>query len=175
VSFDPARLRGNPKSPVRIVEFTDFQCPYCSRVQSVLADVRKKYGDKVSVAVRDFPLRQIHPAAQQAAVASRCAGDQQKYWEYHDQLFANNSSLDEVSLVKYASVLSLDEAKFKACLASGRYDSAIENDFQDGRRLGVNGTPSFFVNGIPVVGTQGIAEFEKVIDAELAAIANGAR
>jgi protein-disulfide isomerase len=175
VSYDPARVRGHADSPVRIVEFTDFQCPYCSRVQSVLAEVKKKYGDKVSIAVRDFPLRQIHPQAQQAAVASRCAGEQQKYWEYHDLLFANNSSLEEVSLVKYAAVLSLDEAKFKSCLGSGKFDAAIEKDFQDGRLLGVNGTPSFFVNGIPVVGTQGTAEFEKVIDAELAAIAAGAR
>ena len=173
VSYDPSRLRGNPESAVRIVEFTDFQCPYCSRVQSLLSEVKAKYGEKVSIAVRDFPLRQIHPQAQRAAVASRCAGEQRKYWEYHDRLFAANASLEDSNLLKHANALSMDETRFRDCLDSGKYDAAIEKDFQDGLRLGVNGTPSFFVNGIPVVGIQGIADFERVIDAELAALAAG--
>jgi predicted DsbA family dithiol-disulfide isomerase len=173
VARDPARIRGNPDSAVRIVEFTDFECPYCGRVQGVLEEVRKKYGDKVSIAVRDFPLRQIHARAQRAALASRCAGEQQKYWEYHDHLFAGNSSLEDAGLLKLATLLSLEESRFQKCLDSGKYEAAVEKDFQDGLRLGVNGTPSFFVNGIPVIGIQGIADFEKVIDAELAAIATG--
>ncbi len=173
VGYDPGRLRGNPKAPVVIVEFSDFQCPYCQRVQATLKEVLAKYDGRVSLAFRDFPLRQIHPQAQIAAEASRCAGAQGKFWEYHDLLYANTSKLDAASLAAHAGSLSLNEKQFDACLAGGKYRAHIEQDLQDGIKAGVSGTPGFLINGIFLSGAQPASAFEKVIEAELAAIKYG--
>src|SRR5439155_19777940 len=109
VGYDPARLRGEAKAPVTIVEFSDFQCPYCKKVQPILTDLLAKYNGRVKLAYRDFPLRTLHAQAQLAAEAARCAEGQGKFWLYHDALFADQSKLDEAGLVKTAQMLGLNE------------------------------------------------------------------
>jgi protein-disulfide isomerase len=173
VSYDAARVRGAPDAPVTIVEFSDFQCPFCQRAQAALKEVLAKYDGKVKLAYRDFPLQQIHPQAQMAAEASRCAGEQGKFWEYHDRLFAGPDKLDKPSLLEHARSLKLDEGMFEACLASGKYKAAVEKDVAEGNALGVSGTPAFFVNGIFLNGAQPTVAFEKIIDEELAAMGRG--
>jgi protein-disulfide isomerase len=167
VVFDPARVRGNPKAPVMIVEFSDYQCPYCHSVEPTIKQVLAKYGDKVSLAYRDFPLTSIHAQAQIAAEASRCALEQGKFWEYHDQLFAS-SNLDKDTLVEYARNLKLDDKQFGACLSSGKYKADIAKDLEEGRKAGISGTPHFFINGIVTSGSQPQDAFNRIIDDELA-------
>jgi len=167
VGYDPARVRGNPKAPVMIVEFSDYQCPYCHQVEPVIKDLLTKYGDKVGFAYRDLPLKQIHPQAEMAAEASRCAGGQGKYWEYHDQLF-NASSLDRDALLGYACTLKLDDKQFDSCLTNGKYRADVERDLHEGTQAGVTGTPGFFINGISLSGAQSPDSFARVIDQELA-------
>ena len=168
VAYDPARLKGSARAPVTIVEFSDFQCPYCRNVQATLKEVAAKYGDRVAFAHRDFPLRSLHPQAQSAAEASRCAGEQGKFWEYYDALFASQAKLDAGALAGYARSVGLDEKQFDSCVAGGKYRGKIEEDVQDGTRIGVGGTPAFFINGVFLSGAQPAAAFEKVIDEELA-------
>jgi protein-disulfide isomerase len=170
VAYDTARLRGNPEAPVTIVEFSDFQCPYCRTVQLTLTTLLSKYGGRVKLAFRDFPLRRLHPQAQKAAEASRCAAEQGKYWEYHDLLFANPSALDTESLSEHARTLGLNGKQFDSCLAGSKYAAKIERDLAEGRAAGVSGTPGFFVNGVFLGGAQPISAFEKIIEAELQAI-----
>ena len=170
VNFDPARVLGDPRAPVTIVAFSDFQCPYCSKAAETMRLLVAKYNGKVKVAFRDFPMRTIHPRAQAAAEAARCAGDQGKFWEFHDALFAEQSKLDEKSLIATAQKLGLEGKLFQSCLSSGKSKVQVEEDVLDGTRAGVAGTPGFFINGAFVNGSQPQAEFEKLIDAELAAI-----
>lgn len=169
VSYDQSRLRGDVAAPVVIVEFSDFQCPYCRSVEPTLKALLVKYAGRVSLAYRDYPLREIHPQAQQAAEAARCAGGQGKFWEYHDLLYAEGAKLDAGSLAGYARSLGLDVPRFASCLASGKFKQAVEEDLQAGSKAGVNGTPAFFINGIFLSGAQPVSAFEKIIEAELAA------
>ena len=174
VRYDPSRVRGNPNAPVTIVEFSDFQCPFCEKAYPVVKGMLSKYDGKVKLAYLDFPLREIHPRAQSAAEAARCAGEQDKFWEYHDLLFENQSKLDPASLAQHAVTLGLNAEQFKTCIADGKYRTEIEHDYQEGVQAGVDGTPGFFINGILLSGAQPAAAFEKVIDAELAAAATAA-
>jgi protein-disulfide isomerase len=167
VTVDPARLRGDPGALVTVVEFADFQCPYCQSVQPAMKQVMEKYRGKIRLGFRDFPLRSIHPQAQSAAEASRCAGEQGKYWEYYDLLFANQTALNPENYKQFARALGLEPERFDACLASGRSRPLIDNDFQTGTAAGVSGTPAFFINGILLSGSQSASAFEKIIDGEL--------
>lgn len=166
VASDPARMRGNPKAPVTIVEFSDYQCPYCHQVEPTVKGILAKYGDKVNFSYRDFPLSAIHAQAMIAAEASRCALEQGKFWEYHDQLF-NGSKLEKDDLIGYARDLKLDDKQFESCLTSEKYKADIEKDTQDGRKAGVSGTPGFFINGVEISGAKPQEEFTRVIDDEL--------
>ena len=168
VGYDPARVRGGAKAPVTIVEFSDFQCPYCKKAEAILKDLLRKYNGQIKLAYRDFPLRGLHPQAQLAAEAGRCAEEQGKFWEYHDALLADQSKLDEAGLVKTAQTLGLNEKSFQTCLTGGKFKAQIEQDVQEGTQAGVSGTPGFFINGEFVNGTQTEAEFEKIIERELA-------
>jgi len=167
VASDPTRARGNADAPITIVEFSDYQCPYCHQVEPTIEAVLAKYGDKVRFAYRDFPLRNIHEHAEMAAEASRCALEQGKFWEYHDQLF-KATNLDKESLVQYARNANADPQKFEACLTSEKYKAGIDKDIEDGRKAGVSGTPTFFINGISTSGAQQQDTFTRIIDDELA-------
>jgi protein-disulfide isomerase len=169
VSYDPARVRGNPKAPVMIVEFSDFQCPYCQAVEPTLRNVFAKHEGQVAIAFRDMPLTQIHPLAQGAAEAARCAGEQGKFWEYHDLLYSNQNKLDKPGLLEQARSLNLDEKQFDSCLSSEKYKAQIQQDFQDGMRAGVSGTPSFFINGAFLNGALPQASFEQAVQEALSA------
>jgi len=168
VAVDPARVRGNPKAKVMIVEFSDFQCPYCGRVEATLKSVLAKHDGKVALAFRDMPLSSIHPFAYGAAQAARCAGEQGKFWEYHDLLFADQNKLDQSGLLDKARSLRLDEKQFDACTSSEKYKTQIQQDSQDGTRVGVNGTPGFFINGVFLNGAQPESAFESMIQDQLA-------
>jgi protein-disulfide isomerase len=171
VGFDPARVRGNPKARVMIVEFSDFQCPYCGQVEATLKSVLAKHENTVALAFRDLPLTQIHPFAQGAAEAARCAGEQGRFWEYHDLLFGDQSNLDRNGLIAKAAKLQLDAKQFDACISSEKFKAQVQQDNQEGLRAGVSGTPGFFINGIFMSGAQPEATFERAIEEQLAAAA----
>jgi protein-disulfide isomerase len=168
VSEDDDAVRGPANAPVEIIEFSDYQCPYCERAYPTVQQILRTYGDKVKFIYRDFPLSSLHPYAQKAAEAAECAGEQGKYWEMHDKLFENQGALDVPSLKQYAADLGLDTAAFNSCLDNGDMASEVQNDFNDGQAAGVSGTPTFFINGKMLVGAQPFDAFKAVIDAELA-------
>jgi protein-disulfide isomerase len=159
--------RGNVSAPITIVEYSDFQCPFCKRVQPTLDQLLKDYNGKIKLYYKHFPLNQIHPYAQKAAEASECAADQGKFWEYHDKLFENQNALDIQSLKKYAAELGLDTNKFNSCLDNGDKASQVNTELQEGISNGVSGTPTFFINGIELVGAQPYDAFKQIIDSEL--------
>src|SRR5207245_4668225 len=171
VGYDPTRVRGNPRAPVMIVEFSDYQCPYCHQVELTIKELLAKYGDKVSLAYRDYPLTAIHSQAEIAAEGSRCALEQGKFWEYHDQLFTA-SKLDKDALVEYARNLKLDDKQFGSCLTSEKYKAEIEKDSEEGKKAGVHGTPGFFINGVTLSGAQPPDAFTRLIDDELGGKSN---
>jgi protein-disulfide isomerase len=146
IATDDQPVKGNPSAAVTIVEFTDYQCPTCAAARPVLDRLMTEYGDRVRLVVRDFPL-QAHPEARKAAEAAEAAREQGKYWDFTAILFRNQSALKPEQLKQYAQVIGLDRAKFDAALESGRFADKVERDILDGQKLGVNGTPTFFVNG----------------------------
>ncbi len=159
--------RGPASAPVTIVEFSDFQCPYCVRAEETVKQVLAAYPDKVKLYYRDFPLP-FHPNAEKAAEASHCAQDQGKYWEMHDKLFASQAKLEVADLKGYARELGLDGAKFDKCLESGEKAKLVEGHKKAGDDAGVSGTPAFFINGRPLSGAQPFDAFKSIVDQELA-------
>lgn len=163
-------ILGPADAPVTIVEFSDYQCPFCERWYSqVYTRLVKEYEGKIRFIYRDFPLKSIHPEAEGAAVAANCAGEQNAYWQFHDALFSGAYGLGQAAYTQYATELGLDLATFNTCISDGRYITEIENDIQYGFSIGVSSTPSFYVNGIAVVGAQPYEVFKQLIDSELAA------
>ena len=159
---------GNTKAPVTIVEYSDFQCPFCLRAAPTLKRLREAYGDKVRVVWKDFPLTQIHPQAFKAAEAGHCAADQGKFWEFHDKLFGNQQALQPEFLKQYAKDSGMDASKFDSCLDSSKYAERVRDSVAAGARLGVSSTPTVFVNGRMLEGAQPYEAFAAVIDEELA-------
>jgi protein-disulfide isomerase len=170
---DDDPVKGPAKAPITIVEFSDFQCPYCARVNPTLKQVEERYGEKVKVVFRDFPLVQIHKDAAKAAEAGECAQDQGKFWEMHDKLFSNQAKLQVEALKQSATEIGLDAASFNECLDSGKYASEWQKDMDEGARYGVTGTPAFFVNGRLISGAQPLEAFTTIIDEELARLEPG--
>ncbi len=161
---------GPKNAPVTIVEFSDYQCPYCKLWHdTVLPLLIAEYGDRIRYIYRDYPLNG-HPEAQPAAEAANCAGDQDAYWEFHDAIFSNEYGYGQAAYVQYARDLGLNIEKFNDCLNSRQYQDEVVQDFRDGIRLGVNSTPTFFVNDIQIVGAQPFSVFKQLIDAELARV-----
>jgi protein-disulfide isomerase len=158
---------GAASAPITVVEFSDFQCPYCRQIAPTLKQVRDKYGDKVRIVWKDFPLTQIHPQAFKAGEAGHCAAEQGKFWEYHDRLFANQQALQPTDLKKHAADLGLDSAKFDACLDSSKYGDRVREGVAQGSRLGVNSTPTMYINGRLVSGAQPYDVIAAVIEEEL--------
>jgi len=157
---------GPKDAPVTIVEFGDFQCPFCKKSEDSIKQVRTKYADKVRLVYMDFPLS-FHPNALPAAEAARCAGDQGKFWQFHDALFDAQPNLKSADLKAAAAKLGLDRQKFDSCLDQNKYQNAVRIDQAEGESLGVDGTPAFFINGRPLTGAQPASEFEQIIDEEL--------
>jgi protein-disulfide isomerase len=158
--------KGPANAPVTIVEFSDFQCPFCSRVKPTVQQVMEAYPGKVRVVFRHFPLDN-HDLAPKAAEASLCAHDQGKFWEYHDVLFQNQNNLGPEALRQHAQTVGLQAEPFEQCLSSGKHAQKVKKDMEDGRRAGVSGTPAFFINGRMISGAQPFEEFRRLIDAEL--------
>ena len=158
---------GGKDAAVTIVEFTDFQCPFCKASERTLASLRKKYGDKIRLVHMDFPLS-FHSHALDAAKAARCANDQGKFWEFHDSLFLNQGKLAPADLKATAKTLGLNSTEFDACFDKAKYESEIKKDQAAGEKLGVDGTPAFFIDGRPLTGAQPLPQFEQIIDEELA-------
>ncbi|MGH9425481.1 MAG: thioredoxin domain-containing protein, partial [Terriglobia bacterium] len=170
VSSDGAPVRGKTDAAVTLVEFSDFHCPFCKRVQSTLNQVLAKYPEQVQLYYRHLPLDSLHPQARRAAEAARCAQDQGKFWEYHDVLFAQAPNAAEVDLKNYAAQVGLDSKEFTSCLFQSIHHAAVQRDLDEGSRLGVEGTPAFFINGRFLSGAQPLEEFVRVIDEELARV-----
>jgi protein-disulfide isomerase len=167
IDLSKAQIKGKSNAKVTIVEYSDFQCPYCARATTeAVAQIIKDYVDtgKVRLIFRHFPLS-MHQNAAKAAEVAECAGDQGKFWEMHDKLFANQQALDVESLKKYASDLGLDTTKFNTCLTTGAKQSIVQAQVSEGSRFGVTGTPTFFINGKQVVGAQPYEVFKQEIDA----------
>jgi protein-disulfide isomerase len=160
--------KGPENAPITIVEFSDFQCPYCSRANESVDQVLKAYPNQVRLVFRHFPL-DFHQQAPKASEAALCAQDQGKFWEMHDKLFANQKALEVPALKGYAKELGLDSGKFDKCLDSGEKAATVQADLAEGKKVGVNGTPAFFINGILLSGAQPFDEFKSVIDSELQA------
>jgi protein-disulfide isomerase len=163
---DSARI-GPADAPITIIEYSDFQCPYCTIAAETVKQVREKYGDKVSVVYRHFPLPN-HTQAGPAAEAAECANEQGQFWSYHDALFADQKPWTRDDLIGYAKKLDIKMKPFEECLDSGRHRATIEDDIADGRAVGMSGTPGFFVNGLVLSGAQPLSAFSEVIDRELA-------
>jgi|SRR5436190_9164595 len=140
--------QGPDDAPVTLVEFGDFECPHCGRAYPVIKEVQRRLGDQLRFVYRHFPITTIHPHAQLAAEASEAASAQGKFWEMHDMLFENQAALDEDGLVNNAQALELDIRRFVADLRTHRYANEVREDFRSGIYSGVNGTPTFFINGV---------------------------
>ncbi len=160
-------VRGPADAPIQIVEFSDFDCPYCQRATGTMAQLLDRYGDQIRFVYKDYPLPS-HPNAFKAAEAGKCANAQGKFWELHDKMFASQGSLDIASLKTYASELGLDAAAFASCLDDGRYTQRVQQDLATGARFGVSSTPTVFINGRLVTGAVPYDVFDGIIREELA-------
>jgi len=140
-------FRGNPEASVVLVEFSDFQCPACAAAQAVAAQVLDDYQGKIKLEFKHLPLTTIHRSAYKAAEAAECAGDQKKFWEYHDLLFNHQNNLESSDLENYASQVGIDIELWRDCLLAHAKKYIIEKDLNEARNLGLNSTPSFFLNG----------------------------
>ena len=176
IALDPPRakvahpdrpVRGPAAAPVEIVEFSDFECPFCQRAYATVAQVMKTYGDRVRLVYRHYPLPN-HPNAWPAAEASLCAAEQDRFWPYHDRLFEQSERLTNTDLKAHAAALGLDTEKFNACVDARKYRDEVQTDLEDGEEAGVSGTPAFFINGRLLSGAQPFEAFKEIIDDELA-------
>ncbi len=175
-NLDPVRMdvataghpsRGAANAPVTLVEFADFECPFCGGLFPTLKLIEENYAGRLRVVYRQFPLTTLHPNAQKSAEASLCAFEQQKFWEYHDSLFQNQRELSVEALKRRAADLKLDTAAFNQCLDSGRQAEAIQKQKAEGAQLGVGGTPTVFINGRLLAGGPSYANLKTLIDDEL--------
>ncbi len=147
VSDERDHIRGPRTAPVTLVEYGDFECPHCGQAHGVLNALQEEIGDQFRLVFRNFPLTQVHPHAERAAEAAEAAGAQGRFWEMHDALFENQEALEDESLFSYAQDLDLDLVMFERDVVGGVYTARVREDFMSGVRSGVNGTPTFFING----------------------------
>ncbi len=159
---------GPADAPVTIIEFSDFSCPYCRAWnQQVFHQLLDHYADQIRFVYRDFPIVGGGSVGQQAAQAANCAAEQDRYWDYHDALFSGTYPLDPRGYLAAAESLGMDAPTLGDCLDSGRYADESQADLRYAAGVGVSGTPTFFINGIPLVGAQPLSRFIEIIDAEL--------
>jgi len=166
VGVETAQMLGPKNAPVTLIEFADYECPYCQKVAPDLRKLQAEFGDKVAFTYRDFPLP-MHARAEKAAEAARCAGEQGKFWEFHDTLF-QSKELDFDQLKVHAQALNLDTERFNKCLNAGDEAAAVGQDRKEGVRLGLTGTPSFFINGHFMSGAVDYATLHKMVEQQLA-------
>ncbi|HLL02893.1 MAG TPA: thioredoxin domain-containing protein [Myxococcaceae bacterium] len=166
VPIEDSPVKGSADALITIVEFSDYQCPFCSRAHTTVQKLQEEYGNKVRVVMKQNPLS-FHPRAKPAAVAAMAAGEQGKYWEYHDKLFANAKALEDADLEKYAKEIGLDMNRWKKDLGNTKYQQIIDRDQALAGQLGANGTPAFFINGRLLSGAQPIDNFRTLINEEL--------
>lgn len=164
---------GKDDAKVTIVEFSDFQCPFCAQGKERLAELKKKYGKKIRIVYKNFPLP-MHPDARPAAEAAMCVNEQSsdKFWKYHDVLFEHQDKLSSDDLKKYAKEVGVNEKKFDECFSAKKYASVIDASMEEARKFGVNSTPTFFVNSQPVRGAKKVSEFSELIDEALSSAKN---
>ena len=158
--------KGPVDAPIEMIEFSDFQCPFCLRAFPTVAQVLETYGDRIHLVYRHYPLTN-HPDARPAAEAAQCAAEQGKFWQYHDALFGDQSRLSDADLKQRAVQLGMDAAKFNTCVDTHKYKADIETDIRAGDEAGVSGTPAFFINGRVLSGAMPFDEFKRLIDEEL--------
>lgn len=144
---DRDHIQGAAKAPLTLVEYGDYECPHCGRAYPIVQEVQRRLGKQLRLVFRNFPLSNLHPHAAHAAEAAEAAAAQGKFWEMHDTLFEHQRELTDAALVRHAEALGLDVARFEADLAGHKYAHRVREDFQSGIRSGVNGTPTFFING----------------------------
>lgn len=169
ISEDGNPSIGPANAPITIIEFSDYQCPFCTKWHDeVFLRLLKEYPKEVRIVYRDFPLTSIHPAATAAAEAANCANEQGRYWDYHSALFSEKYAFDRAGFIKYAQDLKLDVAAFSQCFDERRYAAEVQADYEYAAQLGIRSTPTFFLNGIPIVGAQPYDLFRQVIEKELA-------
>jgi protein-disulfide isomerase len=169
VNIAKAYTNGSPDAQVTLVEFADYECPYCQKVNPQIQQMKKEYGDKLAIVYKDFPLP-MHHTSEKAAEAARCAGEQGKFWQYHDVLFYSKQ-LDVDALKEHARVISLDVDRFDTCLDSGSQAAAVKKDLEEAKSLGLTGTPSFFVNGHFFSGVVDYATLRDMVNQQLNAAA----
>ena len=158
---------GPANAPVTLVEFADFECPFCGGLYPTLKQIEKNYADKVRFVYRQFPLVNMHPHAQKAAEASLCANEQGKFWEFHDSMFSRQQQLEIADLKQRAVTLKMDTAAFNQCLDSGKHAATIRRDQEDGRKSGVSSTPTLFINGRQINGNRPYNDLRAIIEDEL--------
>jgi len=158
--------RGPADAPVTLVEYTDFQCPYCGRAQETLETLRARYGDKLRMVFKNMPL-QMHPNSHFAAEAALCAKDQGKFWEMHDWLFSHHNELEKEKVYAQAKEMGLDVEAMKTCVDKGTHNSDIDKDVEEAQSFGITGTPGFVINGRLITGAQPVENFEEIINEEL--------
>lgn len=166
VASEGSPFVGGKDAKVTIVEFSDFQCPFCKKGADIMTALKKKYGSKIKIAFKNFPLP-FHNHAKKAAVAGLCANEQGKFWALHDQMFAHQSELDASGIEKLGKKAGLNVDKLKTCISSNKHQKQVEKDIEDGKGVGVKSTPTFFVNGQLVSGAQPVEVFSELIDQEL--------
>ncbi len=157
-------IEGAANAPVTLVEYGDFQCPHCGRAYPVVEELRRQFGDRLRFVFRNFPLTEAHEHAEMAAEAAEAAGAQGHFWAMHRALFAHQNALDNQHLVRYAGELKMDTAKFSEALSSHAFKSRVREDFMSGVRSGVNGTPTFFINGVRHDGAPDVASLSEAIE-----------
>jgi protein-disulfide isomerase len=158
--------QGSSEAPVTIVEYGDFECPYCGRAYPILRQLRQELGDQIRLIYRHFPLNSVHPHASVAAQAAEAAGAQGKFWEMHSMLFENQDALENVDFDQYALRVGLEVYRFRADLSSERFSRRVQRDFESGSQLGVSKTPTLFINGVKY---DGPLEYESILKAVRAA------
>jgi protein-disulfide isomerase len=167
IAIGTSPAEGSADAAITLVEFSDYECPFCKSAEPILEQVQERYPTQLRFVTKNFPL-DAHPKAKPAAEAAMCAAEQGKFWEYHALLFEKAPQIDAPQLAGYAAQAGLDKAKFEECMATHRTEPIITADLAEGKKAGVSGTPAFFVNGVPLAGGRSLNDFAKAIDAELA-------
>jgi len=157
---------GSMNATITIIVFSDYSCPNCAVGEQIIDSLMNTYPDKIIYFFKNFPLTSMHPNAYNAALAALCAKEEGKFWEYHDILYANQKAQSPENLSAYAAELGLNPEKFNTCLESKKYKSQVDNDIKVGSSVGVTGTPTFFINGIRILGARPMDEFVKAIESQ---------